>query len=474
MFEKITNSLSESNINKKNPIIVGVSGGPDSVALLHSLHGLGFRLIVAHLDHSLREDSASDYRTVKRMAEGLYIPFFGLHVDTIKYSKTEKLSIEEAGRILRYKFFFDIANQESAQVVSVGHTADDQAETILMHLLRGSGLSGIKGMQVKSMTSWDSKIPLIRPLINVWREEIDVFCEENNLSPLVDQTNTDPKFLRNKIRHELIPILEEYNPNIKQRFVTLSKIATEDFKGISEMLESRWNKLVDISEDKIVNMSADRFNANNLSMKRMLIRKSIQLLKLDSNNIPFNDVETAIEFIAHPLKNRSIKLFSTVNIQVQNKMVYLFGDEQELQLANIPKIFNIIKISKIPGKNLIPPNWIFEGEEMEFSEISFDEIKNNKDPFSAYLDANIVEDGIVLRNPKEGDYFQPLGMNGKGMKLFDFFINQKIYKVDRSNWPLLCTKKNDIIWVVGQRISHHFRVTKKTKKILLVKVKKNE
>ena len=469
MLENISRSLTDCYANKESPLVVGVSGGPDSIVLLHTLNQLGFQLIVAHLDHKLREESGADSKYVEEIATELKIPFICSEVDTITISKEEKKSLEETARNLRYQFLFKIANQENAHAVAVGHTADDQAETVLMHMLRGSGLSGIKGMSVRSLTGWDNKIPLVRPLLNVYRSEVEAFCQDNNIFPKIDKTNFESKYHRNKIRNELFPILEEYNPNIKNKLVSLSKIATEDYKVILEIVDKEWVELVDISEEECIKIPMDRFNSKKLSIKRMLIRKSFEYLKSDSNNIQFTDIERSIKHIANPSKGQIQQITSDIFIQIHENIIYIFRDGYQIQFTDFPRIEDATDLFEGSGSIKINANWNLEFEERTFSELSFEEIKNNKDPYTAHLDKELLDEGLLLRPPQEGDYFQPLGMGGKGMKLFDFFINEKIYRGDRKHWPLLCTMNNDIIWVVGQRISHQYRLTGKTKKVLLVK-----
>ncbi|MFN3492159.1 MAG: tRNA lysidine(34) synthetase TilS, partial [Anaerolineales bacterium] len=201
----------ECGLAKDKTIIVGVSGGPDSLCLMEVLRQAGYQIIVAYFDHKLRPESQADGRMVEKTATRLMLRCVMDGADVQAHAEKNKLSVEEAARNLRYRFMFDLARKYKAQAVAVGHTADDQVETILMHFLRGSGMNGLKGMSYRSIIkSFDSEIPVIRPLLDVWREETVVYCAVNGLRPHYDSTNDSLNFQRNRIRHLLIPTLETY------------------------------------------------------------------------------------------------------------------------------------------------------------------------------------------------------------------------------------------------------------------------
>jgi tRNA(Ile)-lysidine synthase len=177
------------------PVLVGVSGGPDSLCMLDMLHQLGYPVIVAHLDHSLRAESAQEAEQLRQLAQSIGLTFVLERNDVDSYATSHSLSIEEAAREARYQFLFEQARQHQAQAVAVGHTANDQVETVLMHLLRGSGLPGLRGMSYRSLPNpWSKNIPLVRPLLGVWREEILAHLEQNGLVPTLDASNLDTRF----------------------------------------------------------------------------------------------------------------------------------------------------------------------------------------------------------------------------------------------------------------------------------------
>ena len=189
-------------------LLVAVSAGPDSLCLLHVLWQLGYSVVVAHLDHGLRVESAAEAAMVQHFAEDLGVQWVCKRQDVQGYATQNGLSIEEAARNLRYRYLFEQAERLEAQAVAVGHNADDQVETVLMHLLRGAGLSGLRGMGHYSLPNpWSQRIPLVRPLLGIWRGEIQAYLDRSGLKPSLDSSNLELRYYRNRLRHELIPHL---------------------------------------------------------------------------------------------------------------------------------------------------------------------------------------------------------------------------------------------------------------------------
>ena len=227
------------------PVLAGVSGGPDSLCMLDVLRQLGYRLIVAHLDHSLRPDAAQEAEHLRQLVEGYGLPFVLERGDVQAYAASHRLSIEEAAREVRYRFLFEQAARHQAQAVAVGHTANDQVETVLMHLLRGSGLTGLRGMSYRSLPNpWSQTIPLVRPLLGAWREQILSHLEQNGLQPSLDASNLDTRFYRNRLRHELIPQLENLNPGVRQRLWQMADVLAEDEAVLEMMEQTAWESCI--------------------------------------------------------------------------------------------------------------------------------------------------------------------------------------------------------------------------------------
>ncbi len=274
-------------------VLIGVSGGPDSVALLTLLTRLApkfsLKLGIAHLNHCLRgEDSDNDQMFVADLAKRLNLPCYIAKEDVSAYQKTHKLSLEEAGRQVRYAFFEKIRTEHHFDKIALAHHAGDNAELILMYLLRGSGTLGLSGIPPQR----DGKI--VRPMLNISRLEIMNFLSRENLPYCSDNSNNDTKFLRNKIRHELIPILQEYNPNISQALNRLSVILRSEEEWMQSEIENIFEDCVaEITENRI-SLDIAKLKQYLIAVQRRLVRKVISMLKGDTRRISFEHVESVL------------------------------------------------------------------------------------------------------------------------------------------------------------------------------------
>jgi len=235
----------EIGLDPLKTVMLGFSGGPDSLCLLHVLIENGYTVIAAHLDHSIRASSAAEAVHVQEVCGKLDVQCVSKRVDVVAFSKENHLTLEESARLLRYKFLFEEAERLGCQAVLVGHNADDQVETVLMHLLRGSGLSGLAGMRpVLLPNPWSSTIPITRPLIHLSRSEIEDFLEQRGLTAIVDESNTDQQYFRNRIRHELVPYLTTYNPRIRERIQNMASVISTEDDFMRFSLNEVWTKVV--------------------------------------------------------------------------------------------------------------------------------------------------------------------------------------------------------------------------------------
>ena len=232
--------ITRCQIDLGKPLLAAVSGGPDSLCLADLLNQLHIAVVIAHFDHQLRPSSATEVEMIRSYAERNHNEFTSGSMDVKHFAESQKLSIEEAARKARYTFLFEEAKKYKAQAVVTGHTADDQVETILMHLLRGSGAEGLQGMAFFSSGKvWDSMIPLARPLLNTWRSETIAYCREHQLEPVTDETNSETKYYRNRIRLELIPLLETYNPRFKENLLKTADVIRELIGRLGENITIR-------------------------------------------------------------------------------------------------------------------------------------------------------------------------------------------------------------------------------------------
>ncbi|MCK4800765.1 MAG: tRNA lysidine(34) synthetase TilS, partial [Anaerolineales bacterium] len=266
-------AVEETFRNITPPLLVGVSGGPDSLALLHVAAGLNLSPFAVYFNHMLREDTPQEEVFVRDFAQSLGVPFRKGAGNVRLYADEQGLSIEEAARILRYKFLFQTAADISAGAVVVAHHADDQVETILMNLLRGTGMRGMLGMQVVSLPNqWSDSIPLVRPFLGIEKNHILDYVNEHKLNPLIDPTNAELIYQRNRIRHELIPLLEKLTPGFRQRLLQTAEILSKDEQVLEKMTEITWKSCLEDQSDHQLQLNREVLREISPSIQRRLIR----------------------------------------------------------------------------------------------------------------------------------------------------------------------------------------------------------
>jgi tRNA(Ile)-lysidine synthase len=448
-------------------LVVGVSGGPDSLALLHYLHRLHYPLLVASFNHRLRPEAEADVAFVQRVAVELGLPFVTDSADVAAYAGAEGLSLEEAARELRYRFLFRAARQAGAQAVAVGHTADDQAETVLMHFLRGTGFSGLKGMSPRIILPvFDAEIPLIRPLLSWTRADTEAYCREHGLTPRIDATNTDTTYFRNRLRHELLPELEKYNPQIRQALAKTAQALQGDYDLLNELVETAWQKAVIQAGSGFVEFEQSQLENLSPALRRNLFRKAAFLLKPGLRNMDFDALERASTL-------KAVDLAGGLRIVLEGNTLYLTEDETLLPIP-YPQISD--QLSVISSQLELEGGWNLTCEILNTDT----DWSLNTDNFTAYFDADLTEGnpsaglktGLRVRAVRSGDRFEPLGMRRQTVKLSDMFVNLKIPKRMRKKWPVVCVE-NEIAWVVGLRMAEPFKVTEKTRRVLKIQIKKS-
>jgi len=451
---------------KDRPIIVGVSGGPDSLCLMEILRQAGYPIVVAHFDHQLRAESGQEARIVEKTATRLMLASAIDGADVRAYAVEAKLSIEEAARNLRYRFLFELAHQHHAQAVAVGHTADDQVETILMHFLRGSALSGLKGMSYRShIKMFDPEIPIVRPLLNMWREETVVFCEVNGMHPHYDSSNDSLDFRRNRIRHLLIPSLETYNPKFREVVLRMSQALQGDYSFFMEILEKAWQETVVKLDEDVVTFDADLLSGHSLGLQRNLIKHAIQTLQPEID-VSFSVIERAIKMIGSAENTSTIELKGGLRMFREASSIYVYTLNAVLPFDLWPQMPEEGPISvSIPGQAELAGGWKFNCELWPHVALAREQTHQNQDRFQVWLDAENLSDNLELRVRHPRDHFVPLGLDGHSQKLSDFFVNEKVPQRARGHWPLLCAS-DEIIWVPGYRPAHPYRLTSETRKVI--------
>ncbi|NQU16620.1 MAG: tRNA lysidine(34) synthetase TilS [Candidatus Saganbacteria bacterium] len=446
-------------IAPKDIIIVGLSGGADSVALLYLLNEykneLDITLYVAHLNHLLRHDAGIDQNFVENICKNLGITCFTEAIDVAAYAEKNKLNLENAARKLRYNFYYRTASKVGANKISLGHTADDNVETFLMHLLRGAGLKGLSGIP-------PLRGNIIRPLIKIWRRDIEKFTASLKVVPRIDHTNYESKYLRNRVRLKLIPQLKIYNLNIKQILLQTILLLTEDAQFLETRVKEALKEVTITEKEYQIELDISRLRALEAPVQGHLIRAAIEKLKGNLSELAFShihDISKNLSSTEGWELHLPDKIFAIGN---RNKLLI----SKEKPPAPTKKSFHY-KMS-VPGQVIIEEtNTIITASLHE--DINKDEIEGSSNT-TVFVDFEEVGRELIIRSRRNGDRFYPLGMKG-AKKLQDFFVDNKVPKEERDIIPVI-ESQGRIIWVAGQRIDERVKVDKKTDKAVRLTLQK--
>ncbi len=461
-------------------VVVGVSGGPDSVALLDLLARLApewdLRLQVAHLHHGIRGVEAdADADLVVERAEGYGLSWTLERVDLPAIAREKGLALEEAARWVRYNFLARVAQREGARRIAVAHNADDQAETVLMHLLRGAGPGGLRGMLP------DSRLPvygtppaeagqvlpalrLVRPLLQTPREEIEAYCEERGLEPRFDRTNLDTTFFRNQLRHEVLPYLAGISPQISERLRHLAEVVRADYELLEADFDAAWEALLVYAYEDALAFDLEGWRARPLAVQRALVRRAAYRLRETLRDVSFVHVEDAVAVARSGRTGAQATLPRGLVLEVRYQTLVI-GDEAALHLPEDRPWLEqaaVIPVT-VPGTTPLPEGWSFHIAEVEAWELGT--IVTNPQPLVAWMDAEALEDRPRLRTRREGDRFRPQGMGGAEVRLSDFLINAKVPWAWREHLPLLVAGE-EILWVAGERLSEEAIVKPGSQRVL--------
>lgn len=475
-------------LDKTNPLVVGVSGGADSLALLHLLHEAGFSLVVCHFNHRLRPAADGDATFVESVAAKLRLPFEGGAEDVGAFAETNRLSVEEAARKLRYRFLYRCARSHGAQAVAVGHTADDQIETVLMHFIRGAGLSGLKGMLPRTiLTEFDADVPLVRPILQMWRKDTEAYCGEHGLDFRSDASNTDPTYFRNRLRLSLIPELETYNPGFRAALLRSSGALQGDYELIQGVLDAAWERTAAEQGPGFLGFSRAALEELPIPLRRGLIRRGAFRLRPGLRDVDFDALEEAAAAITPPqasTRSRAgglVEIAGGLRLEIEADTVFLTGQGIELPAGEWPQVTGDAAQTwkwETRGQIELAGGLVLEGEIRELDGSlettlrqfladatlklgKMDEVRRAALPeFTAWLSADVAGEVLEIRTPQPGDRVEPLGMGGKRVKLSDLFINNRIPKRLRARWPLVCVGEQ-IAWVPGLRAAERFRLREK-------------
>lgn len=460
IFDKVLSTINKHNlIQKGDKIVLGLSGGPDSVCLLHVLNRLkkdfNIEIYAAHLNHQIRGiEAQKDALYVSKLCEDMGIIFFVKSINVPKYCENEGLSLEEGARKLRYEMFYEIKDKIKANKIAIGHNLNDQAETVMMRIMRGTGLKGLKGIDYIRDNC------IIRPILDVERSEIEEYCEAYNLNPRIDKTNLENIYTRNKIRLDLLPYMKDnFNSNVIESIVRMSNSLKSDNDYIEKEAEAKFREVSNIKEKGFVEINLDDFVCLHNAIKVRVLRNSIKHILGDTNFVDQRHIEDIMSLEDNSKVNKMLTL--PRNIFVYRKKDSIILTNEEIVSEEIEFYYNIPSNGFIKIKEL---KQIIETQVM-----SIDRYKSMKlDNSSKGFDFNKVKGGIVIRSRRQGDKIK-LAMGSKKVK--DLFIDLKIPREERCKIPII-TDSEGIICVGDYKISENYKIDENTKEVLKINFNK--
>ena len=448
-LKAVYDAISRYNmLTEGDSVVVGVSGGADSVALLHLLtHGpWRFSVTAVHVNHNLRGQAAQrDEAYVCSLCEEWEVPCIAVSVDVQSYADANGLTLEEAGRHLRRKVFEETACKMGDARIATAHHRDDSCETVLMNLLRGTGVTGLCGIRPVNGR-------YIHPLIDVTKRELEAYLTDHGIRWMTDETNGDTAFTRNRIRGELLPYLKaNFNPNIEEALWRLSILCREEDDLIKTAVSSLEPLLQKQADGSFVLIDGELFRRIPQALQRRLLRRAMELLDLPLKDVHFAHIDSALEMIRTSQSGASMTLGKATLQLVQSGIV----------LTKEQKDFSFGEAEFLPGESVL----LSDGRKITSSFVSKPDFS---DPNRACLDADKLNGLLSVRSRRDGDVFKPYGMSHT-KKLKNYLIDRKINADQRNKIPLI-VYNNNIIWIAGHTINDDYKITDETRRILMLEL----
>lgn len=328
MKNKILETIKKYNmIENGEKVVLAVSGGPDSICMLDILKDIkndekidmNFEIVVAHVNHMIRKEAEEDEKYVKKYCEEKQIEFYSKSIDVQKMANNNKIGLEEAGRKARYDFFDEILERTNAQKIAIAHNKNDKVETVLMHILRGSGINGLKGIEPK-------REKYIRPLIECERNEIEEYCNDKNLQPRIDKTNFENEYTRNKVRNLLIPYIQkEFNPNLIKTIDRLSNLVAEEENYMDKQVEKVYKEILISENQKEIQLDLKMFNLQEKVIKSRVILYTITRLFGNSKGLEKIHIEDIIRLCSNNIGNKYLTPNKKIKILIKNHKIYFMS-----------------------------------------------------------------------------------------------------------------------------------------------------
>ncbi|MDD3270741.1 MAG: tRNA lysidine(34) synthetase TilS [Syntrophomonadaceae bacterium] len=452
MLAKVSQYIREQNLITPGDLVVaGTSGGPDSMALLHILiqlcPRLNFKLVVAHLNHGLRPEAAAEEKFVRDYCQIQQIPFYSRQADVQEMATREKKSLEEAGRDCRYQYFAELAAELGATRIATAHHQDDNAETVLLNIIRGSGIKGLRGIRPVNGI-------IIRPLLCVDKNEIESYLAENSIEYCIDLSNYSTDYLRNRIRHNLLPLLEQdYNPRMVNSLNQLADIAAAENDAMENETAHFWEELIIKQEAGEIILNIHAILELHPAFQRRIILKTLSAIQ-GENSWNATDVKLVTNLLNKPGSSKRLQLKQGLYV----KKVY----GHIIFTRKLPKKTSFSYKVTVPGQVYIKET----GKSFSFQLIERKDFKPQVD--DCYLDYDKIKGEPYLRSRQPGDVFCPRGMQGT-KKIKDFFIDLKVPQADRDQVPLLVADQKTYA-ILGFRIAQDAAVDNNTRRILLISI----
>lgn len=468
VIDKVKTTIKEYEmVQKWDKLLIALSGGADSVCLTHILYTLSkelkISLYAAHLNHGIRgEEADKDEEFAKSFCKSLGIPFLSKTVKALEIAEAEGITVEEAGRRARYEFFYEVCKIGGQNVIATAHNRDDMAETVLMRIIRGTGIDGLSGIK------YVREDGVIRPLLKVSRKEIEEYCRENNLSFCVDSTNIDNNYTRNKIRNELIPYLKEnFNPNVTETLVNLSENAKADSDFLNSYAKRLYKRLGSpMPNRKPVVLHIESIGMVDKAIEARLIIAAAKEAMGEEFNLEKKHIN---EILALKNKDTGASLNFPKGLIVRVMYGWLeFRNENEVELNKTSKHFKNDYVTEIQPGN----GYQIEGSQgvIYVKSVALSDYKRS--PGDILLDEEKISGAVFLRNRREGDIMTVFS-DGRSKKIKSIFIDMKIPREKRDDIPLIC-QGNEILAIVGGRVSEKYKINEQSKRAWVIYYGKNE